>query len=67
MAKTYQKVGDSLKELEEKVEIVENVFTIKELRKEVKSINDKIDLLKAMRDDKQLLIDKCLELNIKEI
>lgn len=67
MAKLYQKVGDSLKESEEKVEIVENVFTIKELKKEVQGINDKIDFLKAMRDEKLLLIDKCIELKIKEI
>lgn len=66
MAKTYEKDGDSLKEVFTKTEVLERKIELKGLRNHLKFLNDEIDRIKSEKLEIQALIDKCIELNIKE-
>lgn len=64
MAKTYEKDGDFLKEIEVKTE--ERRFLLKQLRGEKQSITSRIDELQIEKAKIQLLIDEAVKLNLKE-
>jgi hypothetical protein len=64
MAKTYEKVGNILKEIDTKIE--EKEFNLRGLKKHKQWLTDEINRLQAEKVSIQMLIDKCAELIILE-
>lgn len=64
MAKTYEKLGNVLKEID--TNPTEKEYTLKELRNRKKFLSDEINDLEIKKDQIQVLIDKALELKVKE-
>jgi hypothetical protein len=64
MAKTYEKIGDILKEIDTKT--IESEYDLKYLRSQKQFLINEINDLQLKKTEIQVLIDKAVELKVTE-